>query len=57
MEAGLKEGLKEGLEQGLEQGRSEVIRSIHAKGISAAEIARMLDMDVSEIEKILSENS
>lgn len=46
-----------GLEAGLKEGRAEIIRSIHAKGISAAEIGRMLDMDVSEIERILSENS
>ena len=50
---GQARGLAKGLEKGLEQGREEIIRLIHSKGMDADAISAIVDIEVSEIEKIL----
>ena len=53
MAEGLAKGRTQGLETGLAEGRAEVIRQFHSKGMSAEQIADLLDADVADIEKIL----
>ena len=48
-----KRGLANGLAKGLEQGREEIIRLMHSKGIDDDAISAIVDIEVSEIEKIL----
>ena len=45
--------LSEGIAEGKNKGRAEVIRQFHSKGMSAEQIADLLDADVADIEKIL----
>lgn len=53
LETGLAEGRAEGIAEGKNKGRAEVIRQFHSKGMSAEQIADLLDADVADIEKIL----
>ncbi len=48
-----EEAEKRGLAKGLEQGRAEIIRLMHTKGMDASAISTIVDIEVSEIEKIL----
>ena len=48
-----EEAEKRGLAKGLEQGREEIIRLMHTKGMDASTISAIVDIEVSEIEKIL----
>ena len=50
---GRAEGIAEGIAEGKNKGRAEVIRQFHSKGMSAEQIADLLDADVADIEKIL----
>lgn len=50
---GMAEGRAEGIAEGKNKGRAEVIRQFHSKGMSAEQIADLLDADVADIEKIL----
>ena len=50
---GREEGVAIGREEGVAIGREEIVRLLHRKGMDASSIASMLDMDVSEVEKIL----
>ena len=50
---GRAEGIAKGREEGVVIGREEIVRLLHRKGMDASSIASMLDMDVSEVEKIL----
>ena len=50
---GRAEGRAEGIAEGKNKGRAEVIRQFHSKGMSAEQIADLLDADVADIEKIL----
>ena len=50
---GREEGVVIGREEGVVIGREEIVRLLHRKGMDASSIASMLDMDVSEVEKIL----
>lgn len=52
-EEGLRKGMAEGIAEGKNKGRAEVIRQFHSKGMSAEQIADLLDADVADIEKIL----
>lgn len=53
---GLEEGLKEGLKEGLEKGASDLIVSLTLKkaqkGLTPAEIADILEVDLSEVKEI-----
>jgi len=58
---GFDNGLKQGLEQGLKQGREEarkekteeIIKAMHKKGISIADIADIVSLSEEEVQKIL----
>lgn len=49
-----EEGLEKGIERGRVEGRAEVIRQLHSKGMSASEIATLLDMPQDQIDLIIT---
>lgn len=49
-----EEGLEKGIEKGRVEGRAEVIRQLHSKGMSASEIATLLDMPQDQIDLIIT---
>ena len=51
---GKAEGRAEGKAEGRAEGRAELIRQMHAKGMSSAEISRIIDIEILEIEKLLA---
>ncbi len=67
LQEGLEQGLQEGREQGLLQGRQEglqegrenekmeTVRRLHAMGLSLEQIAQGTDMQVDEVQKLLSD--
>ncbi|BBW98383.1 hypothetical protein GsuE55_32160 [Geobacillus subterraneus] len=52
---GLEEGVKRGLEQGMKQGMKRLIQTMAQKGMTAAEIARLVDLSEEEVRSLLSE--
>lgn len=48
-------GRKEGREQGREEARQDTIRQLHSKGLSATQIADLLDVTLEQVESILAE--
>lgn len=52
--AGYAEGRAEGRAEGKAEGRAELIRQMHAKGMSAEEICKIVDIEILEIEKLLA---
>lgn len=55
MEAEYNKGLEQGLEQGLQQERSKMIKAMNASGMAAEEIAKIAEINLEEVEAILSE--
>lgn len=55
-ERGEKRGLKQGLKQGLQQGQRNLIKKMIENGTTIEQIAEMLKVDVSEVEKLLVVN-
>ncbi|OQP05719.1 transposase [Geobacillus sp. 46C-IIa] len=52
---GKKEGMEEGWKRGLEQGMKRLIETMAQKGMTAVEIARLVDLSEEEIRRLLSE--
>ncbi|NNU85039.1 Rpn family recombination-promoting nuclease/putative transposase [Geobacillus sp. BMUD] len=52
---GKREGLEEGVKRGLEQGMKRLIQTMAQKGMTAAEIARLVDLSEEEVRSLLSE--
>ena len=52
-EEGWQEGLEKGIEKGIEKNRQEVVLNMHAEGMNATQIARILKIDVGVVEKIV----
>ena len=52
-EEGWQEGLEKGIEKGIEKNRQEVVLNMHAEGMNATQIARILKIDVGVVEKII----
>ena len=65
MEKGRAEGLAEGMEKGMEKGRTEgkaegkaeIIKAMHANGMTAEAIAAVIGFDLAAVEEILSQQS
>ncbi len=55
LEEGIEQGPEKGRQEGIEQGMAIVIRQMHSKGKSAAEIADLLDLTPGQIDFILSD--
>ncbi|MDZ7831133.1 MAG: hypothetical protein U5L07_05240 [Desulfobacterales bacterium] len=53
-EEGLQQGLQQGMQQGMQQGKLELMSRLKSNGMSIEEIARLTDMDVKEIKKMLA---
>lgn len=51
---GRAEGLAEGMEKGRAEGKAELIKTIHANGMTADAIAAAIGFDLAEVEKILN---
>lgn len=51
---GKAEGRAEGKAEGRAEGRAELIRQMHAKGMCAEEICKIVDIEILEIEKLLA---
>ncbi|WP_031405898.1 RpnC/YadD family protein [Geobacillus vulcani] len=52
---GLEQGMKQGMEQGMKQGMKRLIQTMAQKGMTAAEIARLVDLSEEEVRNLLSE--
>lgn len=56
LEEGIEKGIEEGIEKGIEQGKAErdreLVRSLHAKGKSQSEIAKLLDLSPAQVRKL-----
>ena len=48
-----KEGIEEGIKEGLEEGRRSLINKMLENGATVEQIAKMLNVDVAEIENML----
>ena len=53
-EEGLTEGREEGFAKGREEGREEVIRQLLQNGLNLEEVARLVQMPVKDLRKILN---
>ena len=51
------EGLQEGLEEGEKIGIAKIVRSMAAKGLDITSIAEMTDINVAEIQQLLSQQN
>ena len=49
-----EEGREEGRQEGIEKNRQEVVLNMHADGMNATQIARILKIDAGVVEKIIS---
>ena len=55
LQKGLQEGLQKGLQEGERKGQSEMIWKMHQGGMSAEEIVRFSNLNVTQIKSILAE--
>lgn len=51
---GRAEGLTEGMEKGRAEGKAELIKTMHANGMTAEAIAAAIGFDLAEVEEILN---
>ena len=54
LQQGIQQGLKQGRQEGLQQGLSKAALALKQQGLSVANIAQALQIDVSEVEQMLS---
>ena len=54
LDQGLQQGLKQGRQEGLQQGLSKAALALKQQGLSIVDIAQALQIDVSEVEQMLS---
>lgn len=50
---GLAEGLERGLAEGRAEGRAEIVRQLHSKGMSIGQISELIEIDPSEVERMI----
>ena len=55
-EEGRKEGLAEGLAKGREEGQAIIVRSMVQSGLDLNQIAKIINMSIADIERILNSN-
>ena len=53
MEFGYNKGIQQGMKQGMKQATYDMILKMYKKGMSANQIADIMDITVDEINKIL----
>ena len=53
-DSGHREGLMEGLKQGRQEGLNSTIQKLTEKGMSASDIADLLDLSLTEVEGIIT---
>lgn len=53
MEFGYNKGIQQGMQQGMKQATYDMILKMYKKGMSANQIADIMDITVDEINKIL----
>lgn len=53
---GRKEGLAEGLAKGREEGQAIIVRSMVQSGLDLNQIAKIINMSIADIERILNSN-
>lgn len=54
---GRAEGLAEGMEKGRAEGKAELIKTMHANGMTAEAIAAAIGFDLAEVEEILNQQA
>lgn len=54
---GRAEGLAEGMEKGRAEGKAELIKTMHANGMTAETIAAAIGFDLAEVEEILNQQA
>lgn len=54
---GRAEGMAEGMEKGRAEGKAELIKTMHANGMTAETIAAAIGFDLAEVEKILNQQA
>ena len=54
---GRAEGLAEGKEKGRAEGKAELIKAMHANGMTADAIAAAIGFDLTEVKKILNQQA
>ena len=53
MEKGMAEGMEKGMAEGKAEGQAEILRKMHAKGMSVQDIAEILDISPQDVSNIL----
>ncbi|ADU95850.1 hypothetical protein GYMC52_3506 [Geobacillus sp. Y412MC52] len=51
----LEEGIERGIQQGIKQGMKRLIRNMACKGMTAEEIAHLVDLSEEEVRRLLEE--
>ena len=51
---GLAEGMEKGRAEGKAAGKAEIIKAMHANGMTAEAIAAVIGFDLAEVEEILN---
>ena len=54
---GRAEGMAEGMEKGRAEGKAELIKTMHANGMTAETIAAAIGFDLAEVEEILNQQA
>ena len=57
IERGLAMGLEQGVEKGVEQGTAQLIFTMYKNGLSAEQIAAVTDKDITNVKKIIKEET
>lgn len=57
MREGKLEGIREGKLEGKREGMKEIILKLSGKNMTAEQIADLLDLDINDVEAIISDNS
>ena len=57
MKEGMKEGMKKGIEKGMEEGtrktKEDVIKRLHESNMTVEQIAKIVELDLAEVKKVL----
>ncbi|OKO96738.1 Rpn family recombination-promoting nuclease/putative transposase [Geobacillus proteiniphilus] len=55
LEEGIERGIQQGIKQGMKQGMKRLIRNMACKGMTAEEIAHLVDLSGEEVRRLLEE--
>ncbi|WP_254866644.1 transposase [Geobacillus sp. LEMMY01] len=55
IQQGMKEGMKQGIKQGMKQGMKRLVCNMARKGMTAEEIARLVDLSEEEVHSLLKD--